>query len=203
MQDDRDLMERVQRERDASAFETLYARYQEAVQRYLVRMVRDEAAAGDLAQETFLRVWTRSGQWDGRGAFRAWLFRIAAHVALNHLRSVRRRREQPLELPADPLAEEESPTPAWMIDAASLGPAGALELADRRERLFRLVEELPEEKREVARLAWDAEMDLREVAEALGIPEGTVRSRLHYARKRLREWDRDWDQREWDQEKDA
>ena len=72
-----------------------------------------------------------------------------------------------------------------MIDTATLGPDALLEQAERREELRLLIQELPEEKREVLRMVHDSEMDIREVAEALGIPEGTVKSRLHYAAKRL------------------
>ena len=178
------------RERDAAAFELLFARYRERVARHLSGVVRDEGAAGDLAQEVFLRVWTRAEQWDGRGSFRAWLFRIATNLALNHLRTVRRRREQPLEIAPDPVSEEDDArVPAWMIDAATLGPEAALELAEEQRRLRRLVEQLPEEKREVLQLVHEAEMELREVAAALSIPEGTVKSRLHHARRQLaREW---------------
>src|SRR5918911_756040 len=96
---DRELLERIAR-RDACAFEVLFERHRETVRRRLGAIVRDEAAAEDLSQEVFLRVWTRAEQWDGRGAARAWLLRVATHLALNHLRSVRRRREEPLEIPA-------------------------------------------------------------------------------------------------------
>jgi RNA polymerase sigma-70 factor (ECF subfamily) len=185
---DRELLERI-RAREAAAFELFFERYRESVCRTLARMVRDENAARDLAQEVFLRVWTRAEQWDGRGAARAWLFRIATNLALNHLRSLRRRREEPLELPPDPASEEERPVPAWMVDEATLGPEAALELAERAARLRQLVEELPEEKREVFRMAHEDQMEMREIAQQLAIPEGTVRSRLHHARQRLaRAW---------------
>jgi RNA polymerase sigma-70 factor (ECF subfamily) len=94
MPSDQHLMGRV-RERDARAFEALFERYGELIRRHLARITRDDAAAQDLVQEVFLRVWTRAEQWDGRGPFKAWLYRIATNLALNHLRSVRRRREQP------------------------------------------------------------------------------------------------------------
>ena len=176
--------------RDAHAFEALFGRYGEAVCCHLARIVRDRAAAEDLAQEAFLRVWDRAEQWDGRGPFRAWLFRIATNLALNHLRSVQRRREQPLEIPADPYDEEDETTvPGWMVDAAALGPDAVLEQAEQRRLLRRFVDDLPEEKREVFRMVHDAEMEIRDVAERLSIPEGTVKSRLHYARRRIaREW---------------
>jgi RNA polymerase sigma-70 factor (ECF subfamily) len=178
------------RERDAGAFEELCARYREPLRRHLLRMLRDADTAEDLLQETLLRVWTHAGQWDGRGAPRGWLFRVATNLALNHVRAQRRRPQQPLVLPPDPSeADEEPAIPGWMIDTVSLGPGEALELAERRDRLRRLLAQLPEEKREVLRLIHDAEMEISEVAETLGIPPGTVKSRLHYATQRLaREW---------------
>ena len=187
---DRALVERVQA-RDTAAFEALYARYRARVARHLVRIVRDRAAADDLAQDVFLRVWTHAERWEGRGAPAAWLLRIATNVALNHLRSVRRRRQRPLKIAtvsADP--EDDSLVPAWMIDTAALGPDAVLEQAEQYERLWRLVDHLSEEKREVLRLIHEEEMDIAGAADELGISEGTVKSRLHFARKRLaREWE--------------
>src|ERR1051325_2573444 len=84
--------------RDTDAFELLRMRYQEMLRRYVAKTVHDLSAADDLMQEVWLRVWTRAEQWDGRGAVRAWLYRIATNLALNHLRTQRRRREQPLQI---------------------------------------------------------------------------------------------------------
>jgi len=189
--DDATLLTRVARG-DAEAFETLFARYSDTVRRHLLRIVRRPAAADDLVQEAFLRVWTRADQWDGRGAFRGWLFRIATNLALNHLRSVRRRRQQPLDIPPDlgDSDEHEHVAPSWMIDASALGPDAIAQLAEQREMCRRLLDRLPEAKREVFRLAHEAELPVREIAERLGIPEGTVKSRLHHAARRVA---RDWE----------
>ncbi|HIJ74379.1 MAG TPA: RNA polymerase sigma factor [Candidatus Hydrogenedentes bacterium] len=189
MESDHELMRRII-ERDAGAFEELFARHNRAVFAHLTHIVRDKTAAEDLAQEVFLRVWTRSGQWRGKGPFRAWLMRVATNLALNYLRTVRRRKQQPLEARAGFADEEdENPAPGWLIDAATLGPDAAAEQLEQFERLRGLVEELPESKREVIRLFYDAEMDIHEAADTLGIPEGTVKSRLHHARSRLaRKW---------------
>ncbi len=186
---DRDLARRVVA-RDARAFEVLFKRYGEAVCRHLTGIVRDRSTADDLVQEVFLRVWNRAGQWDRRGPFKSWLYRIATNLALNHLRAVRRRRERPLELPPEPEDEEDDfRIPGWMMDAAALGPDAILEQVEARRLLWRFVDELPEEKREVVRMVHDAELEIREVSERLGVPEGTVKSRLHHARKRLaRQW---------------
>ena len=184
---------------DAAAFELLFARHGAAVQRHLMRMLRDPDAAGDLTQDVFLRVWTHAGQWDGRGVFKAWLLRIATNRALNHLRTQRRRPQQPLEIPPDELTDEdEQHLPSWMIDRAAVEPAAEVERAERNDAVRRLVARLPDDKREVVRLVHDAEMETRAVAATLGIPEGTVKSRLHYATKRLaRDWralEEDWEE---------
>src|SRR4051812_24761867 len=103
---DEELLAAVGR-RDAGAFECLFERHWEAVACHLARLVRDDHGGSDLAQEVFLRVWTRAGQWDGRGSARGWIFRIATNLGLNYLRSVRRRRERPLVPEADPDEEGE------------------------------------------------------------------------------------------------
>lgn len=185
---DQDLVRQIL-EQNTRAFEMLFDRYEEMIRRHLARIVRNDAATQDLLQEVFLRVWTRAEQWDGRGTFKAWLYRIATNLAFNHLRSVRRRREQPLSVPDEWDDEEEYSIPAWLIDASAPDPDAALELGEQRERLQRLVERLPEEKREVFHLVHEMEMSMRDAADELGIPEGTVKSRLYYAKRRLaREW---------------
>lgn len=79
MASDRDLIERIT-EREGDAFEELFDRYEAMIHRHLMRYVRSDAAAQDLLQEVFLRVWTRGEQWDGRGAFKAWLYHIATNT---------------------------------------------------------------------------------------------------------------------------
>jgi len=111
---------------------------------------------------------------------------------------MRRRRQQLLEVPPDPLDEDdESRVPSWMVDHSLPEPDVLVEQGERRQLLQQLIEELPEEKRAVFRLVHDAEMETRQVAQTLGIPEGTVKSRLHYATRRLAQKWRDL-QHEWE-----
>ena len=173
-------------EKDTDAFGEFFTRYESQVIRHLTRISRDTAAADDLAQDVFFRVWERAGQWSGKGSARSWLFTIATNLALNHIRSVKRRRENPLEPGPDPYAEDDDPqTPSWMIDEAALGPDEQFEHVERRKLLNGLVDELPDEKRQVMRLVYDRELDVRDVADRLGIPEGTVKSRMYHARRHL------------------
>lgn len=184
---DQELITQVS-QRQTPAFELLFSRYGDGVCAHLRRIVRDRSTADDLSQEVFLLLWNRAEQWNGQGPLKAWLLRIATNLAFNHLRAVQRRREQPLDLPLG-TAEEETPVPGWMADASALGPDALFEEAERQEQLRRLVEELPEDKQEVFRLIHDAQMEISEVAQRLGIPEGTVKSRLHHARRRIaRQW---------------
>ena len=186
--------------RDTAAFETLFARHSASVRQHILNIVRVESAAEDLVQEVFLRVWTRAEQWNGQGGFKGWLFRIATNQALNYLRTVRRRRQEPLETPPDEFEdEEERPSdPDWLIDTSSHGPEVIVEQAEQSQLLWQLVDGLPQEKREVLYLIYQKEMALREVAIELGIPEGTVKSRLHYSVRHLaREWKEiasDWEE---------
>ncbi|MEZ4859891.1 MAG: RNA polymerase sigma factor [Caldilineaceae bacterium] len=178
---------------DAAAFEAFFARYLAAMQRHMLNIVRDEAATEDLVQELFLRVWTRAEQWDGRGPVKAWLYRMAGNLALNHLRTLRRHPQEPL--PTTPKAlpkedwndDDEFAIPAWMIDDAAIRPDAFLVEAERRRRFWQMVDTLPAEKRDVLQLVYNAEMDLHSVAKELGIPEGTVKSRLHHSKRQLAE----------------
>lgn len=186
--------------RDAAAFETLFARHSMPLRQHILNIVRTESAAEDLVQEVFLRVWTRAEQWNSQGEFKAWLFRIATNLALNHLRTVRRRRQEPLEaLPDEFGDEDERPSdPDWLIDTSSHGPEVMVEQAEQSQLLWQLVDGLPQEKREILHLIYQREMALREAAVELGIPEGTVKSRLHYSIRHLgREWKEiasDWEE---------
>jgi len=175
---DHDLISRISGG-DAVALEELLRRYRDPLCRHIRRIARDDDVAADLTQETSLRVWTYAEQWDGTGEVRSWLYRIATNVALNYLRSQRRRPNvEPAPRDADGYLADASETPE--------------EYCLRREGLavlHRLVEHLPHDQRETLSLVYDSGMDIGAAAEALGVPAGTVKSRLHYARRRLlREW---------------
>ncbi len=170
--------------RDNAAFEAFFARYRQAIRIHINRIVRDEAAAEDLVQEVFLRVWTRAEQWQG-GAVKGWLYRIATNLSLNHLRSVKRRPQQPLVIPTD--NDDDSPVPGWMVDASALTPEAQLEIVEQQKLLGQLINALPPDKQDVFRMVYDDEMDLHSVANALEIPEGTVKSRLYHSRKKIAE----------------
>jgi RNA polymerase sigma-70 factor (ECF subfamily) len=190
MPSDRDLLDQILR-RDASAFEELMVRHRGAVLACVGRILRDQAEAQDIGQEVFLRVWSRAEQWSGDGSVEAWILRIARNLALNQFRSTGRRRWQPLpQAPAATEDDDEDSQPSWLTDVQGLMPDEAAQRLEKHQLVRDLLADLSEDKRELLRLVFDAEMELNDVAERLGIPLGTVKSRLHYTVKNLkREWD--------------
>ena len=176
------------RTRDVDGFDTLRLRYKSTLYHHLNSVVHDSESAEDLLQETFLRVWTRSEQWDGRGGVKAWLFKIGTNLALNSLRSPKHRKETPLDF--DRVEDDYNGRyEVGLMADPSEKPELAFELSQTRSDIRRLVNELPEEKRELIRLVYESEMEIKEAAEIMGIPEGTAKSRLFYSTRYLsREW---------------
>ena len=116
---------------------------------------------------------------------KGWLYRIATNLSLNHLRSVKRRPQQPLDIPTED-GDEDSPVPGWMVDASALTPETQLEIVEQQKLLGQLINDLPPDKQDVFRMFYSDELDLHSVATALEIPEGTVKSRLYRALQILR-----------------
>ncbi len=143
------------------------------LRRYARALVGNRDDADDLVQDTLERAWTRAELWHGVGDMRAWLFGIMHNL---HVDGVRRRRVQMVSLDDDPPPSEPSAAGA----AASAGSRLAvLELQAALERL-------PIEQREILLLVALEDMAYADVAKLLGIPIGTVMSRLSRARERLR-----------------
>ena len=171
--DDAALLARL-RAGDAKAFETLVITYQHRVFGVALRMLGSRAEAEDIAQETFLRAHRAVGEFRGEARLSTWLYAIASRLCLNRLASAPRRLER-----ADDAALLRLPAPA--ADAAS-----ALERSELAAALQQAIAELPEDRRIVVVLRDLEGLTYEEIAEALGLELGTVRSRLHRARNDLK-----------------
>jgi RNA polymerase sigma-70 factor (ECF subfamily) len=183
------------RQGDEGAFDLLLSMHEQAVRGRLSRIVHDHAAVEDLVQEVFLRLWNRAGQWDGRGSVAGWLLRTAVNLALNHLRTVRRRRTQSLD--GEGAGDEDKSTVLERLpDEDMPTPEEAVRCLEQRQVLRRMVGNLPQAQREVVRLAHEMECDIANIADQLGIPPGTVKSRLHYARGKLANMWQHWQEQE-------
>ena len=158
---------------DERAFAELFARFAERTLRYLRGLVGD--AAEDVHQEVWLAVYRGLAALADPRAFRTWLYRTTRHRAVDHLR--RRRRER--ELVADVAAEAEE-----TIGPAEDDPLAALEPLDA-SALAAALAALPGVQREALVLRYQDGLSYAEIATVVGCSVGTVRSRLHHAKRRL------------------
>ncbi len=171
---------------DDSSFELLLRRYRTPVVNFLYRMLRDSAAAEDLAQEVFLRVYRARGEYLPTAKFTTWMFRIATNLALNALRDGRyRNQEISIDHSVD-AGDGESEQPA--LEIADRRPTIELELIrrDRAEQIRRAVEALPDKQRAAVLLHKYQEMDYDEIARVLGCSESALKSLLFRAYETLR-----------------
>ena len=166
---------------DLDALSTLLTRYQNRLYRYLLRMVRQPAEAEDLFQQTWLRVAEKIQQYDPRRSFEAWLFTLARNLAIDHLRRVR---PESLDEPIGDSAAGE--TAATRLPSHDRPPLEGMLARERAQRLGVVLEMLPVVQREVLTLRFEEEMKIEEIAEVLGAPLSTVKTRLRRALERLR-----------------
>jgi RNA polymerase sigma-70 factor (ECF subfamily) len=169
---DIDLVQRIGR-RDEAALRLLFARHHLPVFRFLVRMVRSDAIAEELANEVFLEVWRHASSYEGRSSVATWMLSIARNRAASLMR---KRHEAPLD---DARAAAE---PDHADD-----PEVATQKADKAAAIRRCMVHLSAEHQEIVDLVYYHELSVAEVAEVVGIPEATVKTRMFYARKKLSE----------------
>lgn len=168
-----------------AAFDSLVVRYEKELFGYLRRYLGDAALAEDVFQNTFLKVYEKLDQYEPGRPVRPWLYTIATHQAVDALRRVNRRGAVSLDRKGSPGLEGEQSSLADLLIAKDQSPQDALSLEEQRRALREAVEELPELYREVLLLAYYQEMKYKDIAEVLGVPVGTVKSRLHAAVGRL------------------
>ena len=177
--DERLLIERC-RAGDIAAFEPLVEKYRQRVWRLAFQVLRDREEAWDCAQDAFVRAFQSLASFRGQSAFYTWLFRIAMNVATDRLRArgARARAFGNQPVPAEEW-ERTAPDPGERPDQAAVG-------AERRLQIRRALDALPPNARTIIMLSDVEGLSYREIASVLNCPIGTVMSRLHNARKRLR-----------------
>jgi len=156
---------------DHAAFERIVRRWQTPLVNLAFRYCRDRGRAEEMAQDVFVKLFRALATYRGDSRFSTWLFAVAA----NHFRA-QSRRHSPEQVPLEAIAELQDPSTAH----------GVLEEADRREIVRRSVSSLPRRYRDAVLLFYFFDMDLAAASAALGLPEGTVKARLHRGRGILR-----------------
>jgi RNA polymerase sigma-70 factor (ECF subfamily) len=152
---------------ELAAFEQLVRAYQQHVWRFLRRLLGDATVAEDVTQETFLRVFRRLPTFTFEAKFSTWVFQIARNAGIDELRS-RQRRARLTAVAPPPVPSAAAPHAGAEIEAA--------------------LASLPVDLREAVLLVEVLGLRYHEVARVLGVPEGTVKSRMFSARSRLRRW---------------
>jgi RNA polymerase sigma-70 factor (ECF subfamily) len=158
---------------DQLAMRTLFARHQTRIYRFVLRLLRNEAAAEDVVSEVFLDVWRQAGRFEGRSTVSTWLLSIARCKAISAMR-----RRQTVELDADTIAS--TPDPADDPE---------MSLAQKRDAILLRngLAQLSPAHAEVLDLVYYHGKTVAEAAAILSIPEPTVKTRMFYARKKLAE----------------
>ena len=181
---DEELLMAYRSEDDRSAFEELVKRYEGRLYNYLRHYLGDADMADDVFQATFFQVHQKRDLYDEDRAFRPWLYRIATNQAIDAKR--RNKRFSAISLD-DQTQHNES---QWNLYGAQLAsdetdPGDSAADSERGTQVREAVEQLPEALRQVLYLVYFQGMKYREAAETLGIPFGTIKSRLNIAIKKL------------------
>jgi RNA polymerase sigma-70 factor (ECF subfamily) len=165
------------RRNDASAWDQLLQRYQLPLFTYAAELLRDRTAALDIVQETFASAVTHIGSLRDNTKFGSWLFGIAHQRCVQHFRRQQR---------AEVVFAEKQPDADGAPDDGTLDPYAALLRKEQVETLFALVDRLPVPQRSTLLLHVLEDFSLEDIAGISGVPVGTVKSRLHHAKRALR-----------------
>lgn len=177
---DAELVARVQRG-DKQAFNLLVIKYQRKILRLLSRMIRDPADLEDVAQEAFIKAYRALPQFRGESAFYTWLYRIAINTARNWLSSVGKRPSAPNAIESED-GETFNETDSLSDISTPESMVASREVA---ETVNSAIEELPEELRTAIVLREIEGMSYEDIAQTMGCPIGTVRSRIFRAREAI------------------
>ena len=181
--DDAALIERC-RAGDLTAFEPLVEKYRQRVWRLAYNFLRDREEAWDVAQEAFIRAYQALPSFRGQSAFYTWLYRIVMNVAADRARS---RGARGRAFGTERVPEEDWDRVLADQNAADEAPDAAAARREQRRKIDEALALLPEHHRKIIVLSDLEGLSYREIADTLEIPMGTVMSRLHNARKRLRD----------------
>jgi RNA polymerase sigma-70 factor (ECF subfamily) len=182
---DRDLVTRCQKSQPA-AFDELVRRYQDRVFNIAFRMLREREVAEEIAQDVFVSVYQHIEGFQGNSKFSTWLFRVVANHCHNKSKYLRRRKHKQQDSLDAPIEGEDGDLKRELPDDPGRSPE---ELATRRkmnEAIQEAISHLDEDHRVIVLLRDVEDMSYEEIGEVLGLPEGTVKSRLHRARNELR-----------------
>ncbi|MGO8671599.1 MAG: sigma-70 family RNA polymerase sigma factor [Capsulimonadaceae bacterium] len=181
---DRVLIDRCLRN-DTAAFDEVVGRYKNKVYSYILRMVGSTSDAEDLTQEVFIRMYTSLGSFRSQASLNTWLFRIAGNLCIDHYRRGKKNQNIAYSLD-DPIDQDESSQVREVPDT-TYDPQRVFEQGEMSAQIEKSLTKLPEKLRSVVILHDIEGLQYDEIAQVVGCPLGTVKSRLFNARVQLRD----------------
>lgn len=182
---DEQLIAQYRKTGDRSVFETLMRRYEREIYAYLRRYIGNAELAEDAFQGSFLQVHLKCDQFDSTRRFRPWLYAIATNQAIDVQRRNKRHRMVSLDRTAGGNDDDRGGSWSETLEGASADPLIAASREENGRWIHEAVQSLGEPMQQVIELVYYQGLKYREAAEVLGIPVGTVKSRLHAAVARL------------------
>lgn len=184
---DEELLLEYQKDETKAAFEELVGRYERELFSYLRRYLGDAAMAEDAFQTTFLQMHLKRDQFEPGRKVRPWLYTIATNQAIDAQRRNKRHRMVSLDRRGGSEASDELGSLIELLESREAAAESNMEAGERRDWIREAVAQLPEQLRSALNLVYYQGMKYREAADVLGIPVGTVKSRLHAAILKLNE----------------
>jgi RNA polymerase sigma factor (sigma-70 family) len=164
----------------SSAFEQLYDRHETGVWRFVFRSVQNQAVADDLVQELWFAVARTAGSYEPTAKFKTWLFTMARNRVIDHVRTAKNHAS---------IDAENDDGESMFSDLAAesrLGPLRQVSSREQAKALLDAIEQLPQDQREAFLMQAEGDMSVEEIAEAAGVSFETAKSRLRYARNKLK-----------------
>jgi RNA polymerase sigma-70 factor (ECF subfamily) len=184
---DEELLLKYRETGDRQLFSQLVHRYERELFSYLRRYLGDAEMAEDAFQAAFLQVHLKSDQFEPGRKFRPWLYTIATNGAIDAQRRNKRHRMVSLDRVSRGDGGEEVGKLANLLESSEPSPMAELSLSEQRNWIQKSIDQLPESMQSVIHLVYYQGLKYREAAEALDVPVGTVKSRLHSAILKLNE----------------
>src|SRR5262245_10985436 len=176
------------RERDEQAFREIVRQFEDKVFGLIYRMLGNRPEAEDVTQEVFITVFKTIESFRGEAKFSTWLLRIAANHAKNRIKHLARRPTEGVDPDDVSQVHVSADRPAPPVQAQIDRPDAMLEAAETDRLMQQAIAGLDEDQKLLVELRDVQELSYQEIGEITGLPEGTIKSRLHRARMAIKEW---------------